>query len=142
MFNHSVNMNASNDGIRNIKVVIACLLWRVFPTMVAMLVLGPYLGILLDHHYLDKGPLHSHLASSSSRHQHFTVKHNHRDWKLSAETPSFHKTGAVNSSFCSEYECTYENAIPGPTGYFITRLTQKDLLQKTYPYPEHRPPIF
>ena len=134
-------MYTVNHVMRNTNMMSTAALWRLFPTFVCILVLTPYLGVLLDHHYLDNGPMHSHVMAVSAKHHHFVTIHDHNDPNLRVETPTFYKNGYANSGFCTDSQCVYTDLVTGPTGHFTVLSVQKDLLPKTYTYPELKPPI-
>ena len=134
-------MNTLNYVTININVICPAILWRLLPIFVGILVLTPYLGVLLDHHYLDNGPMHSHFMAVGTNHHHVVTSHDHNDPNLRVETPTFYKNGYANSGFCTDSQCVYTDLVTGSTGHFTVLLVQKDLLPKTYTYPELKPPI-
>ena len=135
-------MNTLRFTSRNSKAVFASVLWRLFPVVMGLLVLTPYVGVLLDHHYLDKVPFHSHPVGVSSDHQHSALTHDHNDLNLEFNVPTFYKDGFASFGFCSDCQHVYMNLRIGPTGYFILGLFQNYIIQNIYPYPESPPPLF
>ncbi|MCL0105214.1 hypothetical protein M1N90_00450 [Dehalococcoidia bacterium] len=135
-------MNTLNHVRRNINAICPDILWRLLPIFVGILVLTPYLGVLLDHHYLDNGPMHSHFMAVGTNHHHVITSHDYNDPDLIVETPIFYKNSFANTGFCSDYQSVYTDLVAGPTGHFNVRLVRNDSLQKTYLYPELKPPIF
>ena len=135
-------MNTLNSVIRNINAICPAILWRLLPIFVGILVLTPYLGVLLDHHHLDNGPMHSHFMAVGTNHHHVVTSHDHNDPNLRVETPIFYKHGFANSGFCSDYQSVYTDSVAEPTEHFNASLVRNDFPQKTYFYPELKPPIF
>ena len=134
-------MNTLNYVTRKINAICPAILWRLLPIFVGILVLTPYLGVLLDHHYLDNGPMHSHFMAVGTNHHHVVTSHDHNDPNLRVETPTFYKNGYANSGVCTDSQCVYTDLVTGSTAHFTVLLVQKDLLPKTYTYPELKPPI-
>ena len=135
-------MNTLDHVTGNSKAIFNAVLWRLLPTFVGILVLTPHLGVLLDHHYLDDGPMHSHIMAVGTKHHHFVTTHDHNDPNLIIETPTFYKNGFANSGFCTDYQCVHTDLVTGPTGHFNVTLARNDFLRKTYLSPELKPPIF
>ena len=94
--------------------VVHGILWRI-PTLVLLIsFLIPSMGVMLNHHFPERDPYHSHLTNVA-KHSHIgLVEHTHRDLDVPlSSTPVFLSKNLLVGSIviCSFLDCAKESAI-------------------------------